>query len=177
MPRLPHIPENFRRIRSILFDLLGKYPEVSPPVAEVLKELENLEQVVGSLTTEGNGAKRQNRRKTKTYRIEQSGPDEFLAEYRPDDVNPFRCPRNTYDALARALAKCDRFVKYDELLKLLDKHIKPRPADYQIRLALRFWAQPEIDLIERARARYRPQNKKGFQEAARRVWQETVKSS
>lgn len=171
MPNPATVRETIRQIRSLLLDLLGEQPAASSRITAVLKVLEDLERQVDGLAGE---AERRFRGKTKTYGVETRGPEEVLAEYRPDDEIPFRCPQVTYDALARVLAKTDGFVKYEELMNSLGKEMKKRPADYQVRLALRFWAQPGVGLIERARARYRPKKKTGFLEAARRVWREAT---
>ena len=104
------------------------------------------------------------------YAIEPVAGTEVLAEYRTDDENPFRCPRPAYDALARVLRRTTTAVKYAELTKLLGRDLKPAQADYQVRVALRFWGDRSIGLIERVRARYAPGDAKVFEAAAKQVW-------
>jgi len=106
----------------------------------------------------------------KRYAIEQLADAEVLAEYRTGDENPFRCPRPAYDALARVLGRMTAPAKYAELTKLLSRELKPAPADYQVRVALRFWGDRGIRLIERARARYAPRDARTFETAARQAW-------
>lgn len=175
MPAEPTIREAFRRVRSLLLDLMAEYPEVAPKTTEAFRAVEKLEERVDGLVADGGrDADRQTRGKPKSYQVEGAGAEEVLAEYRPDDKTPFRCPRTTYDALAKVFAKSDRFLKYEEVIKLLAKEIKPVPADYQARVILRFWAQPEVGLIERSRARYRANKATGFGEAAKRAWKEAI---
>lgn len=171
MPGDTAFRESFRRVRSLLLDLMAEHPAAAPRATEAFRAVEQLEERVdGLLGTSARGADRRARGKPKTYQVEQAGDEEVLAEYRPDDEIPFRCPRVTYDALAKVFAKSDRFLKYEEVMRLLAREIKPVPADYQVRVILRFWAQPDVGLIERSRARYRSGRSSGFAEAAKRAW-------
>jgi hypothetical protein len=166
------ITQEFRKIRGMLTDLGAERREIADRVFELLKAVDTLEQLVeASRPVAGrNDRPTRVRGKAKSYRIEQVGKDEVLAEYREDSDLPFRCPRSTYDALARGLSKSDKPVKFGDLVKAITKESGSAPADYQIRLALRFWAQPEVGLVERARARYRPKLTAGFVEASKRAW-------
>ncbi len=177
MPAEPTLREAFRRVRSLLLDLMAEHPATAPRATEAFRALEQLEHRLEGLAADGDrGGDRQTRGKPKTYQVERTGAEEVLAEYRPDDEIPFRCPRATYDALAKAFTNSTQFLKYEEVMKLLGKEIKPVPADYQVRVILRFWAQPEVGLIERSRARYRPNKAAGFAKAARRAWKAASKA-
>ena len=173
-----NIREGFRCIRSLLADLLKhgdvleKHPELMPRIGDAIRAMDEVERQVDAATaTTAAMPGRRPRGKPKTYRVEHAGKQEVLAEYRPDDANPFRCPRSTYDGLARAFARTERFVKYGEVKKALRKELGAMPADFQIRVVLRFWSQPDVELIERARARYRPRDPQRFLDAARQAWE------
>lgn len=168
--------QEFRKIRGMLTDLGAERREIADRVFELLKAVDTLEQLVEASRPSAarNDRPARVRGKAKSYRIEQVGKDEVLAEYREDSDLPFRCARSTYDALARAISKSDKPAKYSDLVKVITKDLGSAPADYQIRLALRFWAQPEIGLVERARARYRTRKSASFVEAARNVWKEAA---
>jgi hypothetical protein len=178
MPSEVAIREQFRRIRSVLTDLLklddvlAKHRELAPRIGEAIQAMDDVERQVDAVTVTAMAQPgRRPRGKPKTYRIEHAGKQELLAEYRPDDENPFRCPRSTYDGLARVFAKTERLVKYEEVAKSLRKELGSMPADFQIRVVLRFWSQPDVGLIERARARYRPHDSRNFADGARRAWE------
>jgi len=177
MPSATNIREGFRCIRSLLADLLKhgdvleKHPELMPRIGEAIQAMDEVERQVDA-TTVATAAAPGRRGKPKTYRIEHVGKQEVLAEYRPDDETPFRCPRSTYDGLARVFARTDRFVRYGDVTKSLRKELGAAPADFQIRVVLRFWSQPDVGLIERARARYRPRDPQKFVDAAEHAWEE-----
>ena len=163
--------EGFRAVRSQLAELLKAHPETATKIAEILQTVDGVEQLVeaGAPPQSGPVAGHQ-RGKPKEYRVEKRGTEEVLAEYRADDENPFRCPRQTYDVLATVLAGTEDWVKYRDLVKMVAKELRPKPADYQMRIVLRFWSQPEIGLVKRARARYRLTNASHFSESARKAW-------
>lgn len=174
MPSTSSIREGFRAVRASLTDLLKEHPASAARVAEALRAVDEVERLVDTpAPAVASESPRRTRGKPKEYWIERTGNQQVLAEYRPDDQNPFRCPRATYDAMARVFARIEKFVKYEEVLKGLDKELRTRPADFQVRVVLRFWAGPEVGLIERTRARYRPRSADTFVEAARLAWEET----
>jgi hypothetical protein len=165
------VRDGFRMVRRLLADLLTDTPNVGPRIAELLHAVDELERAVETVGPPApTETRRATRGKAKNYTVERSGDDEVLTEQRPDDPNPFRCPRSTYDAVARVLARLDRPAKYAEIAKAVAKELRPAPADYQIRVVLRFWADRSVGLIERARARYRPLDSTRLMRLATEAW-------
>jgi hypothetical protein len=161
--------ESFHRLRSLLTDLLDEAPASTRRIAEILRAVDQLESVVNSAGAAASPRPR-TRGKVKHYTIQRVGDEDVLAEHRPDDPNPFRCLRSTYDAAARAMTKFERPVKYPEILKAITRELGSPPADYQVRVLLRFWSEPSVKLLERARARYKPVEPVQFTKLADQAW-------
>lgn len=82
----------------------------------------------------------------------------------------FRCPRAVYDAVVEVLSKADRPLLLDEIATGAEKELGDRPADHQVRVALRFWMHLQKPLLTRSRARHRPTSLKDFGDEADRRW-------
>jgi len=172
--KLSSVREGFRAVRSSLTELLKEAPVAAPRVADALEALDHLERAVDvseSVTVEASTGRQ--RGLQKSYWVERRGTEEVLTEHRLGDPSPFRCPRSTYNALARAISRTKRLTKYEDLARTVRKELGSSPADYQLRLTLRFWISGGVRLVERSRARYRPINARDFLQAARTAWERT----
>ena len=98
----------------------------------------------------------------------KTGDGAFLTERRPSGSQPFRCPRDAYEAATRVLEKARDGVHFDELLEGLNREMGERQADYRLRVCLRFWVG--LGLVERFRTRYRVKGGDGFMGRARKAW-------
>lgn len=105
------------------------------------------------------------------YSVEHGKNGETLAERRQGgNAQPFRCPKALYDALAEVLAESERAMPLDELVTAVGKVLGDDPADFQMRVPLRFWMQLEPPLVQRSRARYRAVHANDFRETADDLW-------
>lgn len=155
MPR--SAPQEIRVARAAITEALKAAPQAAAPIADALQSLDRLERLLdGAAPRPAPTARPGPRNKPKTYRVEGPPSREALCEYRADDpARPFRCPKATYDALARVMATTVKPIKFPEVERLLKKELGELPAVYQIRVALRFWTTAEVDIVERVRARFR----------------------
>ncbi len=165
--------QEIRRVRAALTGVLKTTPSAAGKIAEALQALDRLERLFeGIAPSVPSPPRRWQRNQPKTYRVEGPPSHEALAEYRADDPGqPFRCPRATYDALARAMASTTKLTKFYEIQKRLKKELGEVPAVYQSRVALRFWASDGVELIEKIRARYRVTSGTEFLRAAAAAWE------
>ena len=61
--------------------------------------------------------------------------------------------RTVADLLRKALPDTLKPARFDDISKRLKKELGELPALYQLRVALRFWTTPEVELLERVRAK------------------------
>lgn len=170
MPRSAQ--QEIRTTRAAITEVLKAAPQAAGPIAEALQALDRLERALdGAAPESAPTPRRGHRNQPKTYRVEGPPGREALCEYRADDPGrPFRCPKPTYDALARVMASTTKLTKFPEIERLLKKELGELPAVYQIRVALRFWTTPEVGIVERVRARYRARNCVAVVREAERAW-------
>lgn len=106
------------------------------------------------------------------YVVDQDrGHGEALAEHRTSGKSkPMRCPKRVYDALAGVLGAADRPLGLDEVMTAVEKVMGDRPADHQVRVALRLWMHVDPPLVSRNRARYRLIDTNSFTTRAKALW-------
>jgi hypothetical protein len=105
------------------------------------------------------------------YLVEGSGAGETLAEHRRGGKSqPHRCPRPLYDAVAQVLAGADRPLAVEEIMVGVEKMVGGRPAEFQVRVPLRFWITAGPPLVVRMRARYRATDTQGFAAGTEKLW-------
>jgi hypothetical protein len=170
LPRL--VQQEIRTARAAITDVLKAAPSGAGKIAEALQALDRLERLLeGIAPSLPVRPRRWQRNQPKTYRVEGPPGHEVLAEYRADDPGqPFRCPRTTYDALARVLAATTKLTKFYDIQKLLKKELGELPAVYQSRVALRFWVSDGVELVAKIRARYKTTDGANFLRAASAAW-------
>jgi hypothetical protein len=168
------IQTDFKDIQSRLIKLLRAVPSQAARIGEIMELLEALERKTAALPiAPAASLDRLSVRTSRRYKIEFGGiPSEsVLAEFRPNADSPLRCERKIYDAVARALAKADRPLKFPTLMKAVAKEPQRARANYQVRVALRFWGDPDVSLTERVRTRYVAKNQGTFVQDAEQAWQ------
>ncbi|MEE9297088.1 MAG: hypothetical protein V3W34_19275 [Phycisphaerae bacterium] len=99
----------------------------------------------------------------------------FLVEYREGGRQPFCCPRQVYEAVAAALGSLGRPAQFEELLAVAGKRLKGAPADYLLRVCLRFWQSVDPPLVHKDRTHYSAIGSGKFENAARRAWRNLAK--
>jgi hypothetical protein len=106
------------------------------------------------------------------YAIESSTEGETLVERRLSGKSfPFRCPKQVYEALADVLAEAARPLSIDDLLGSVETKTGIRPAEFQVRVALRFWLYRQPPIVIRNRARYSATAVVEMRSAARGLWE------
>ena len=105
------------------------------------------------------------------YLVERTQQGEVLTE-RKSKSKPYRCPWRIYEILAAVLASADRPLLLDEIVERMQGKLGDRPADHQVRVALRYWLHVEQPLLTRSRSRYRVAIGKSFETEAVRRWKD-----
>jgi hypothetical protein len=173
------VRDELHAVRAALTDLLKRTPNAAVHVADALQALDRLELAIEHVPARAPVAPaavtRGRRNQPKLYRVEGRPGHEALCEYRADDPDrPFRCPRVTYDPLAKVMGSVSKPIKFDEIAKRLAKELGHMPALYQLRVALRFWTKPEVGLVEKVRTRYHAAITERFVSEASKAWRSAL---
>ncbi len=100
------------------------------------------------------------------YSIEHGRSGIALAEHRSGGTPAFRCPKSTYDLVAKVISDGPESFKfshvYDEVQELAGEEVP----DYQVRVAMRFFTHEA--LLTHSRARFT--RRSGFQRLAKQKW-------
>jgi hypothetical protein len=165
----------FSQLRTSLIKVLRNSPESREPICDALELIEALQQQMeakrnpeGTEPPGGRKAGKGEPTKQQEYVVQDTGEGQFLTERRPSGSQPFRCPRDAYDAAVRVLAGASEPLHFDELLEGLNRETGERQADYRLRVCLRFWLAQ--GLVERFRTRYRAKDAGTFVERAKAEW-------
>lgn len=162
----------FSQLRTSLIKVLRNSPEAREPICDALELIEALQQQMETKRNPDAGAPSRGKKTAgsqQEYVVQETGEGEFLTERRPSGSQPFRCPRDAYEAAARVLEGAAEGVHFDELLEGLNREMGERQADYRLRVCLRFWVG--LGLVERFRTRYRVKGGEGFGGRARKAWE------
>lgn len=172
--------ESVRQIRRLLGDLLRVRDDSRQPVADILQHLEVVDEFVQQARPMRVAKVRPagGRQTAATYAIEKKkNAEEVLVERRANGTSqPFRCPRYLYDGIVRVLATAEEPLEFEEVLQGVTK-VVPDPAEFLVRVAVRFLMSLEPPLVARHRKRYRPARKGKFQTDARAAWTTLAKAS
>jgi hypothetical protein len=166
----------FSQLRTSLIKVLRNSPESREPICDALELIEALQQQVETKRHPDAAPPPASARRSaaadraQEYFVQKTHEGEFLTERRPSGSQPFRCPKDAYDAAADILAHADQPLHFDELLERLNTAMGDRQADYRLRVCLRFWLGHK--LVERFRTRYRVIEAKTFSASARSLWEE-----
>src|ERR1041385_7531536 len=152
-----------RRLESVrkkLYELYRTYPDAHGLVFEALQELDALGQHL-----EGRApppSRKKGQKAAKTYVREIDGKSEYLSEKREGHPYPYRCPKEALEVAVDVLAEAAEEGKwlhfddvFDRFVKLYAKRYKQRPADYPLRVIVRFLGSQMPPLILREHAKYR----------------------
>jgi hypothetical protein len=166
----------FSQLRTSLIKVLRNSPESREPICDALELIESLQQQIETKRHPDAGEplpQRAARRVTQApasqeYLIQKTDEGEFLTERRPSGSQPFRCPKDAYDAAARILSKATQPLHFEELHEQFNTAMGDRQPDYRLRVCLRFWLHHKI--IERSRTRYRATDPATFLTHAGALW-------
>ncbi len=167
----------FSQLRTSLIKVLRNSPESREPICDALELIEALQQQAETKRHPDAEPPATSRRaspaeRAQEYFVQRTHEGEFLTERRPSGSQPFRCPKDSYDAAAEILARAEQPLHFDELLERLNKAMGDRQADYRLRVCLRFWVGHK--LVERFRTRYRVVDAGTFLARAKSLWEEVV---
>jgi hypothetical protein len=166
----------FSQLRTSLIKVLRNSPESREPICDALELIESLQQNIETKRHPDAGEQppqRSTRRAiqapaSQEYLIQKTDEGEFLTERRPSGSQPFRCPKDAYDAAARILSKATQPLHFEDLHDQFNSAMGDRQPDYRLRVCLRFWLHHKI--IERSRTRYRPTDPATFLTHAGALW-------
>jgi len=170
------LPDNdalaFSQLRTSLIKVLRNSPESREPICDALELIETLQQQRDAKQDPDSAApaSRPIRRDLtpQDYLIQSTSDGEFLTERRPSGSQPFRCPKDAYEAATKIIAEAAEPQHFEELLEKFNTEMKERQADYRLRVCLRFWLSH--GLVERFRTRYRAINAETFIQNATDLW-------
>jgi hypothetical protein len=109
--------------------------------------------------------------KAVTYTVETTSNGEVLTEGRPEGKSPpFRVAKPLYVKLAEVLGSAAEPLRFEEIHRRLIEASSVPPADFQIRVCLRFWLSLPKPLIARSRNSYQPLHAKSFVSKANEAW-------
>jgi hypothetical protein len=163
----------FSQLRTSLIKVLRNSPESREPICDALELIETLQLQRDSKRDPDAQPPRPSKPAEKEtsagdYVLQTTQEGEFLTERRPSGSQPFRCPKNVYDAAAEILVQTRDPLHFEEILQRLNTATGQRQGDYRLRVCLRFWVSHQI--VERFRTRYRAMNPDTFQQAAKGLW-------
>jgi hypothetical protein len=161
-------------IRRLLAEWLRSSADSREPVANILELLETVDEFVRSDNPIASTAKPKKSDGSTPYSIDRVRGQDVLTEHRAGGSSPFRCPRHFYDAVVKVLTQANEPLDFDGLMKAVTK-LAPDPAEFQVRVAVRFLASMEPPLILRDRNQYRPARKAKFENEAKNAWAELAK--
>lgn len=156
-----------KEIERLLSVIEKAHPDTKTVVAAIREQLR-------SLTARSRPSPRRTGEDT-TYSVEGSGGQAGLAEYRPSGP-PLRVPKSAYDLVVNVLAATERPLPFDEVMLALRDQADP-PADWQVRVALRYLLRADPAVLRRTRSRYQPITPRTFKGAAERLWRATTRAS
>jgi hypothetical protein len=159
------------RIRRTTVEALSAQPKLAKPAAQILKDIDVVESAVQDLARDlaidnPRSGKPRKSEVISHYTVEPM-PSEgqvALTEHRTSGAQPFRCPKETYFAVAKIIAGAMAPMKFNDLQSAADSRMRRAVPAYQLRLCLRFWAT--AGLLQHRRARFAPQQPSGFEVAA-----------
>jgi len=164
----------FSQLRTSLIKVLRNSPESREPICDALELIETLQQNIDAKRHPDGNQSRETRptrddAPSQEYLVQQTADGAFLTERRPSGAQPFRCPRDVYDAAANALAAAaGQPLHFEDLLDRLNQLTNQRQPDYRLRVCLRFWLHHGV--IERFRTRYRAKAPTDFPQTATALW-------
>ena len=164
----------FSQLRTSLIKVLRNSPESREPICDALELIESLQQQMEAKRNPDRSERSETPRPARgeaagqQYVIQRTHEGEFLTERRPSGSQPFRCPKDAYDAAAKLLAQTAEPLHFEDLLERLNEAMKERQADYRLRVCLRFWTAKGT--VERFRTRYRALERETFVAEAEGLW-------
>ena len=157
----PHIQlhEALVRIRRATVDALATAPTIAKLAAGILKDVDEVERayraVAERLTLDNPRVGRPRKAAVVSHYAVEAMPShggDGLTEHRTTGAQPFRCPKDVYDAAATVLSGSARPVKFDEVQKGVQVRLRRKVPSYQVRLVMRFWSVK--GLLQHRRARF-----------------------
>lgn len=163
----------FSQLRTSLIKVLRNAPEAREPICDALELIETLQQQVEAKRNPEAPAKPRSIAPAQEYVVHETPDGPFLTERRASGSQPFRCPRDAYDAAVLVLAEAAGPLHFEEIHDRLNAAMGARQADYRLRVCLRFWVGQKV--VERFRTRYRAVDRATFATEAARLWSEAAK--
>jgi hypothetical protein len=103
------------------------------------------------------------------YAVEGRGSQASLSESRPT-AQPLRVGKPTFDLVVSVLGSADRPLGFDEIVAAVGTKSDHAPADWQIRVILRFLLRADPEILLRSRSRYHAVTPTKFASASNKWW-------
>lgn len=180
---VPSIQAAIDEIEDALADLLECGDRCRRPVGRIFRRLKDLRRLAVAATDGGpphsataSGPAPQTRKQPKEYVVRTVRGRAMLAEIRAGGRNPFYCPKDVVEAVAKALSATDHSMSYDDIVKRVSHELGRQPPDFHIRVVLRFLTDPTIGLAKHDRARYAPAGRGTIHRSAVAAWNVLAKA-
>src|SRR5204862_1097876 len=125
----------FSQLRTSLIKVLRNSPESREPICDALELIESLQQQMEAKRNPDRSERSETPRPARgeaagqQYVLQRTHEGEFLTGRRPSGSQPFRCPKDAYDAAAKLLAQTAEPLHFEDLLERLNGAMKERQAD------------------------------------------------
>jgi hypothetical protein len=163
---MSEVERSMAEIRRLLAEIARAHPSLHGSLAKVHQELDRLAHALES----GPAVPKKRTGESTLYRVEAVNSREVLGEYRPS-ASPLRVGRDIYDAVVQSLSQSERPLGVDEALTAIVRAVDTPPAEWQIRVVLRYMLRGDPPFVARNRSRYHPLNNKTFRKAAANWWE------
>jgi len=167
--------ESLTQIRGLLYDLLEEKADTEK-IIEIIERLGALDEMYKAAI----GFKQDISgfppiSKGRKYRIDKAKGQEYLAEYRSANQQPFRCPARIYESFVDLMSRVSEPETFEKLLGQMRQKSGEDLPDYLLRMCLRFWMGTHPPLVEKNRTRYKARKRSTFKRDAFRAWRELLK--
>lgn len=155
------------KIEQVLTKALIHPDRVPKLIGEALELLREFREIEPS-NAKNSGSKQRN--KPTSYSIRETAKGECLVENRVDGYHPFLCERAVYDRVAAVLNGEKQMLDFTEIKARVTEGLVQAPAEYLLRVCIRFWLRSDPTLIIRSGGRYQVVKPENFSKQAAKLW-------
>ena len=177
--------QKMAELRERLYALMSEGKADQGRIAEVLRLADELNRIFtetagrGGERHDGQGFAQVRRPRSPQavtrYRVENGPKGLCLSEYRAAGRQPFRCPAEEYRATAKVVSALKEPMQFEDLYDRVEASLGYRPADYTVRVCLRFWERKGI--VRHERTRFAPvSGSRKFEGDANRAWDDAERA-
>lgn len=157
-------------IRQLLGEIVRNHPAQKGVVRRIEEHLDDLVRLAGHRRPV-----RPRRGKDINYVVEVVNQRPMLAERRSSG-QPLRVDQDFYRGVVSVLASAKKPLTFDDIMEGVAPQMVQRPADWQLRVVLRFLRRHSPPILGRERGRYTAEDSKTFLTAAAKAWKAAIKT-